>query len=59
MICMWFAEAAGGVGQNLMIASQESFLMVFKESQLLWTSRSDFVPVAISVASFGYALRVF
>jgi hypothetical protein len=49
----------GGVGQHLLIGSQENVMMVFKETQLLWTSRVDFVPVAIRVSSFGYFLLCF
>jgi hypothetical protein len=33
----------------------ENFLAVFKDTQLLWISKSDSVPVALRVAGFAYA----
>jgi Bardet-Biedl syndrome 9 protein len=43
----------GGANQNLIIASHEKSLMIYKDMQLIWAARTNSVPVAVRVATFA------
>jgi Bardet-Biedl syndrome 9 protein len=46
-------EPSAGSLSNLLVASHDRSLQVYRDSQLIWAARTNFVPVSIRVASIG------
>jgi len=43
----------GGANQNLIVATHQHSLMIYKDMQLMWAARTTSVPVAVRVATFA------
>ncbi len=53
-VSMCITPDSGVASHHLLVGTYENFLAVFKDTQLLWISKSDSVPVALRVAGFAY-----
>lgn len=43
----------GGANQNLIIATHQNSLMVYRDMQLVWAARTSAVPIGVRVATFA------
>lgn len=46
-------DDVGGANQNIIIATHQSSLMIYKDTQLVWAARTSAIPVAVRVGNFA------